>query len=198
MGTKVIWSEEQNRSFISKEFDLPHRPNFLSAFLVLFNVFLQFKGIFKGVSRINLLGIIPERFHRVCSGHLCDLEVLTTTILLKICYLAICISIHENTKWWLFIATSLSYYIYYVKNSSFFIAHKSHPFFAHYCAYASSICGNHFNVPKATLFGQNFGFVFSRLLCFPKSENSTVILQSTKIKSRLLGSFLNGKINNKT
>ena len=117
---KSMLENFHNRSFINREFDLPHRPNFLSAFLVLFKVFLQFKGIFKGVSRINLLEIIPERFHRMCLGQLCDLEVLTTTILLKICYLAICISILENTKWWLFVATSLSYYIYYVKNSSFF------------------------------------------------------------------------------
>ena len=46
-------------------------------------------------------------------------------------------------------------------SSFFFISHKPNSFFSHYCAYAPSICGNHCNVPKATLFGQNFNFEFS-------------------------------------
>lgn len=113
---------------------------------------------------------------------------------------------------------SLQWVITVVMSLNFSTAHKSHSFFAHYCAYTLSICRNHFDVPKATLFGQIFNsdfsvflvFFFSRLYLFPKVENSTVFVyrsfqsdafkmhQSTKVESRLLGFCLNGRINNKT
>ena len=65
MGAKVIFVEEHSRSFINKECYLPHRPNFLSAFLALFEIFLQFKGIFKGVLRINLSGVGHCRYLKI-------------------------------------------------------------------------------------------------------------------------------------
>jgi len=46
-GTTMIFLEKHNRSFINRECYLPYRPNFLSAFLALFEVFPQFKGMFK-------------------------------------------------------------------------------------------------------------------------------------------------------
>jgi len=84
---------------------------------------------------------------------------------------------------------SLQWVITVVMSLNFSTAH----FFAHYCANTLSICRNHFDVPKATLFGQIFNsdfsvflvFFFSRLCLFPKVENSTVLnlhsFQSTLI-----------------
>ena len=91
------------------------------------------------------------------------------------------------------------------KIQGFFIAHKSHPFLPT-TALTRQVFVEIILTCRRQLFSDKIltfsifldGFVFSRLLCFPKVENSTVIHQSTKIKTRLLGSCLNGKINNKT